>query len=314
MWRMLNGLLPFDDVLHRMGISFASRCPFCPNIDSQSHALFECSLARDLWCYFGSLFGFIIPLTDLRTFLFSIWNHRDPNLKLIGLLPSIICWNLWKVRNKYLFEGIIPTVTSLVASTTCQLHQLTLQNPLLVPSHVHRNYAFLPFPVLRKRIVFAQPMHWLCPHGPWKLNADGSSLGNPGHSGGGVVVCDPYGHVLFAETVYFGHATSMSAESRALLHGLQLCAAHGLFSIQVETDSQSLFHMLQSSNSWPWNIYSIIWSLCKLFFVMSQCHLCISTGRLIRLRISWLFMHPLIALQQFLIRQLFHESLRDCYF
>ena len=76
---------------------------------------------------------------------------------------------------------------------------------------------------------------------------------------------DPYGQILFAEAVYFGHTTSISVESRALLHGLQLCAAHGLFSIQVETDSQILFHMLQTtSNSWPWNIYSIIVSVQTL--------------------------------------------------
>ena len=37
LWRIINGLLPFDDVLIRMGFSLASKCPFCPAADSISH-------------------------------------------------------------------------------------------------------------------------------------------------------------------------------------------------------------------------------------------------------------------------------------
>jgi ribonuclease HI len=57
--------------------------------------------------------------------------------------------------------------------------------------------------------------------GAHKLNVDGSSRGNPGHSGGGVVIRDCMGYVCEARSYYFGVQTNLHAELEALLHGLQ---------------------------------------------------------------------------------------------
>ena len=56
----------------------------------------------------------------------------------------------------------------------------------------------------------------------------------------GVVIRNSNRSVLLAEAFYFGITTSFNAESMALLRGLQLCALHGLFSVDIETDSKSL--------------------------------------------------------------------------
>lgn len=67
-----------------------------------------------------------------------------------------------------------------------------------------------------------------------KLNVDGSSLGNPGLSGGGAIVRDSYGHFVAAACFSFGHGNSLRMELLALLHGLQLCQQIGLTPFQVE--------------------------------------------------------------------------------
>jgi ribonuclease HI len=74
---------------------------------------------------------------------------------------------------------------------------------------------------------------WIKPEFPtYKLNVDGSSLGNPGFSGGGIVVRDSYGRQqCVAEARYYGIGTSVRAEILALLQGLERCVELGFFQV-----------------------------------------------------------------------------------
>ena len=89
---------------------------------------------------------------------------------------------------------------------------------------------------------------------------DGSSLGNPGHAGGGVVVQNASGDVLFIEAFYFEEKIAFQVEALALYNGLQLCVQHGLFTVEIESDSKVLVQALQSSHltSCPWQTYDIL--------------------------------------------------------
>ena len=50
------------------------------------------------------------------------------------------------------------------------------------------------------------------------------------------------------------------AESLALLHGLQLCVQHGLFAVEIESDSKALVHIMRSPllGSCSWRNYDIL--------------------------------------------------------
>nr|YP_010502929.1 Ribonuclease H [Psychotria viridis]UXD78706.1 Ribonuclease H [Psychotria viridis] len=87
------------------------------------------------------------------------------------------------------------------------------------------------------------------------MNIDGSSLGNPGMAGGGIVVRDSFGRVLHACSVSFGHATSFQAELKALIHGLELCQQLGLTHGTLEMDSKMVVDMINGCVSCPWRFY-----------------------------------------------------------
>lgn len=56
LWRMLNALLPFPEVLVTFGFQLPSKCYCCDSLDSIQHCFFHCSFAQAVWRYFNSGF------------------------------------------------------------------------------------------------------------------------------------------------------------------------------------------------------------------------------------------------------------------
>lgn len=102
------------------------------------------------------------------------------------------------------------------------------------------------------------------PHSKFKLNVDGSSLGNPGSSAGGVVIRDSMGGFVAASALFFGYHSNMHAEVYVLWHGLLLCRSLGLQQVYVESDSNILVTMLAKGESWPWKHYSVLAEISQL--------------------------------------------------
>ncbi|KAG7945159.1 hypothetical protein I3843_15G138800 [Carya illinoinensis] len=67
--------------------------------------------------------------------------------------------------------------------------------------------------ILLRHVLFSMPIQLLSwarpPKGRLKLNLDGSSLGNPGPSGGGGILRDGNGKLIFAYSMSFGNLTSI---------------------------------------------------------------------------------------------------------
>ena len=62
---------------------------------------------------------------------------------------------------------------------------------------------------------------WESPvQGMWKLNTDGCSLGNLGKSGGGGVLRDAFGELVFGFSIPLGKVTSLQAETKSLVYGV----------------------------------------------------------------------------------------------
>ena len=71
-------------------------------------------------------------------------------------------------------------------------------------------------------------VHWeLSSQGLCKLNTDGYSLGNPGAIGGGGVLRDSSGALLFGFSIPLGKLTSTQAKTKSLLFGMQQCLLRG---------------------------------------------------------------------------------------
>ncbi|XP_071905745.1 uncharacterized protein [Coffea arabica] len=80
--------------------------------------------------------------------------------------------------------------------------------------------------------------------GEVKINTDGCFVGNPGTSGGGGILCDDNGGMVFVFAALFGEMSSVQAETKALLVGLQQCLSYRFDRLHVEVDSLLLVRIL----------------------------------------------------------------------
>ncbi len=80
-----------------------------------------------------------------------------------------------------------------------------------------------------------------------KLRAyiDGSSMGNPGEAGYGVVLEDEKGDIVKEFGQYIGRATNNMAEYRGLLACLELVQKYGSCSLMIYSDSQLLVNQMK---------------------------------------------------------------------
>nr|XP_027102983.1 uncharacterized protein LOC113724260 [Coffea arabica] len=86
------------------------------------------------------------------------------------------------------------------------------------------------------------------------MNVDGSSLGNPGHSGGGGIIRDHHGQVRSAFSSFYGFRTNMESKAGALLEDLQLCLSLGLTKVIVHMDLVQLLNLLKQVIAMPWKV------------------------------------------------------------
>lgn len=254
-WRLLNGWLPFDDVLQRMGFAIVSKCPHCCHSDSISHAFVRCPVSLTLWRFVSDRFHFLLPLNaGFWSIMHACWDNISAFSPLIRLLPAAVCWTVWKLRTHALYGDPIrlPSIPLLMET----LLQFTQLHPLKVASTSSPLYRSLGLRTLCRRRT-AKMVTWDLPS-TYKLNVDGS-LTSSG-AGAGFVLRDSSGNMVGAESIFLGlpHATVLYAEATALWKGLQYCGFLGLSDFVVETDSKLLSLYLTGHTPWPWDLYHIL--------------------------------------------------------
>ena len=116
MLRLLYGRLPLMDMLHRFGVLDLSRCFCCnlnPSPETINHVFCMGEVAKQVWgCFEGLIGGFSAAFT-VRHKVMSWWVKPTLNNYLdfiLRTLPSLICWNLWKMRNLWIFDGKLDSV------------------------------------------------------------------------------------------------------------------------------------------------------------------------------------------------------------
>ncbi|XP_075083349.1 uncharacterized protein LOC142167092 [Nicotiana tabacum] len=85
-----------------------------------------------------------------------------------------------------------------------------------------------------------------------KLNSDGSCRN--GYCGGGVVVRDSMGCLIYAYILNLGPGTSNWAEAMFLLFGIKWCIKSGFNNILAESNSKLLVDWVNGSNCTPWRV------------------------------------------------------------
>lgn len=84
-----------------------------------------------------------------------------------------------------------------------------------------------------------------------KLNSDGCSKGNSGLRGGGCILRDAEGSIIWAQAEFFSIQNSMIAEAKALLSGLRRCVLKIINKVELEAESLVLIHILEKKIDVP---------------------------------------------------------------
>nr|XP_027118775.1 uncharacterized protein LOC113736018 [Coffea arabica] len=280
MLRLLLGRIPIPDQLCKLGFHLPSKCFCCSAASEESieHFFSNGHIATVIWNYFGGLCGLNFSGSYLRARIVGWWlRSHDYELRrfIDRILPSVVCWQIWKASNKAMFEGIQMRSSAICRAIFAEIHTMV----------------GIQFKKVIRLQSFSQLYDWKIPSGGrvaykvirWEtketgryiLNTDGCAKGNPGVGGGGGVLRDSTGLPLIAFSAYLGETTSLRAEARALLIGLQTCIQKGFEDICVQSDSLVLIGIIQRRTQYPWQIrreVNQIWKLVEDPARFSHCY------------------------------------------
>ncbi|XP_027102321.1 uncharacterized protein [Coffea arabica] len=116
MLRLLSNRLPLDDVLVARGFQLPSKCSCClvSNTESLRHLFLEGELATTVWQFFGSVGRLALNVNHVWVWLIGWWLKpmKSEQLRfMFRILPSLICWHIWKARNTAVFQGSVQLPT-----------------------------------------------------------------------------------------------------------------------------------------------------------------------------------------------------------
>ncbi|KAM7461730.1 hypothetical protein LguiA_029851 [Lonicera macranthoides] len=262
-WIAVNKRLPLDDVIKRRGIQLASRCNCCscPKQESIKHVFVSSRMAQSVWSHFEEVLSIHSRGSRLQLKLNEWWlsKVRSPCFKVIlSFIPMSICWELWRARNQSRFEGGQFSATNIILNVRTNFKAVFSSANIIArrsenDSRLLCNLGVEFLGLIKNRIWVTQ---WVKPHnGRVKLNADGCSKGNPGHAGGGCLLRNDQGRLIWAQADYFGLTSNMVAETRALLMGIRKCVWEGWSNIEVEVDSLILVQVVKQQIRVPWCIH-----------------------------------------------------------
>ncbi|KAH0649792.1 hypothetical protein KY284_029704 [Solanum tuberosum] len=260
MLRLLNNKLATDDSLSRFGVQGPSKCFCCHNgmNDNINHLFCYGQIAEKVWKFFEHTLGLLWPNSDsIRTKLMRWWRIKSTN-KVLELttqcLPSVICWELWKHRCTYKYEGTKIYSGNIIHQATYHIHLiLTSQFPSLKFPTKFQSICRMMENIKPK--IDITPVLWSKPnYGEYKLNVDSCSKGNPGSASGGGILRNHMGHMIMAFTIYFGHSSNNLAEARAIKIGLKWCIDHCFNVLTIESDSLTVINIINKATTTIWSI------------------------------------------------------------
>ena len=111
MLRLLLGRLPIPDTLRNFGFHLPSKCFCCQSASEESteHLFSNGIIASTVWNYFGASCGLQVSGSYLRSRIVGWWlkSYDSDIRRFIGrLLPTVVCWQIWKARNNAMFEDV----------------------------------------------------------------------------------------------------------------------------------------------------------------------------------------------------------------
>lgn len=181
-WMCYHNSIATRDCLAKRGVQVNPTCPRCFQADeSIIHMLWDCPFSTACWQNLGPQF------LDPRFFSqdFQSWledNCRKRSFSITSTVPwntlfAFGIWSIWLHNNKVVFQNCAPTTPI----------QYEITHRAVEFFHCAQNVPFKN-PRLERLVRWERPYR-----SQFKLNTDGSAIGNPGTAGGGGILRDDQG-------------------------------------------------------------------------------------------------------------------------
>ena len=284
--------------LRKRGFQGPSICFLClHNEECASHLFFLCPFSREIWHRWWEAWRHgCIHATSLIDFWESL--GRPPTktsfLQIAWMIgPILILWNLWLERNRRIFCN-----SKLESSHLWKMILNRLQETIWAKCDMSDNIDPGDQVIVRNlqlgdnsqrcnpRNRLGQVKQRVCRDGRWsppltgflKINTDGSSRGNPGHSGIGAIGRGSDGGLIFLLSSYKGQHSNNLMEALAIKVAIERGCSLGWRQIICESDSQIVVDMLnnQRLEDASWQLASLarqILSLCSSLDSVSFRHI-----------------------------------------
>ncbi|KAM6553480.1 hypothetical protein CsatB_014242 [Cannabis sativa] len=224
MWRAITNTLLTCLELASRNVDLSSLCPVCHNAgETASHVLLNCSFAFSCWerCGFtiqsdtSSTIGYWLEST------FALYGDD------IACRAIMICWALWKSRNKLVWEKKTSAPTQVIHSAWTTLdHWRTAQDKT----------SLLSLSLLQHDNNIER---WTKPDSDTvKLNVDGALFERESAYGFGIVARDSTGHIVDLRATYQGgNYPAEVVEALGIKEALSWLKDKGWNKVDMETDS-----------------------------------------------------------------------------
>ncbi|WVZ99078.1 hypothetical protein U9M48_044428 [Paspalum notatum var. saurae] len=132
-WLALRGRLQCRANLVVKGVVPDDVCVACRDeVETSTHILFQCRFAVQFW----SLLHIGTPASSPRALLHLLRRPHDIPALHFNTFALLCCWNIWKKRNKIIFEGVPATMSQFLGSVRAEAalwrHRLKVEDRWVV--------------------------------------------------------------------------------------------------------------------------------------------------------------------------------------
>jgi ribonuclease HI len=292
LWLASQNRILTEDRLHKFGFQGPSRCVLCKhNIEDVDHLLYRCPFSQSCWEWLRLKLGWSSPLPkSFFKFLIGWPTNMVKGIynKLWNICPAIVSWEIWKERNRRIFqdsemelEGLLLKMeASIVEVSNSHLRKVRKEEGSFSSwdGLMKKNWSKLINPPLvysKSSKMARKDCKWFPPpHGWHKLNFDGAARGNPGTAGIGCIINDDSGNWIAKKALSIRPTTNNFAELEALEKGLLLCLELGLTKVIIEGDSQIILNAIRKRATPNWALNSKLSDVLTLIDQLADSRIC----------------------------------------
>ncbi|OVA10969.1 Reverse transcriptase zinc-binding domain [Macleaya cordata] len=238
-WKLYNLILPVKDYINRILHTNDPLCPFCDMHNETVHHLFiDCPFSRAVWFHFHQATHLHLHHDlSVEEWISSWFLGNNGQEQEIGwaVKCATICWHIWKVRCKVVFEHVNPSPRDVACSIMPYLFSIQPSSPIHALQTTNDQ-------------TTDNVSYWTAPSfHVIKLNYSASYSQSVNNVGLGFILRDHAGRVLGARSLSVAASSAEESDGLALLTAVQWAVTLQLRNVVFEGDARVITRYLTSN-------------------------------------------------------------------